>query len=275
MDRARVGHILHRLQWAKESAQDHIPPGSDLCRSVDCEGKSDRLNTHLEVYRRLGDSINDLALLCPSHLETSDAFVNNPWQSLFEQNWDNDQLQRIAPTRDSQKLQKFIRCNRHAVEKILSKLAYLGDTTALDEARQQKKKLLKRLEDALLTVSDGLEERQRDFLTPLHFAIIDRNLIVARDIVADLPQSDVQRDLCRALKGDALFLAIDYQIDEAVDMLIAHGADLGARTQKRRESALFLAAQLGRQDYVQPILDLMRQQNMDVDTVESSRGWSM
>lgn len=111
--------------------------------------------------------------------------------------------------------------------------------------------------------------------SPMHLAASDNHVAVAVAILNALDSNgtaDSNREY-RSFIGDMLILALRQQSDELVYRLLEYGADLSHQS-SRGETALHVAAQLGRFGYVERILRGMLAERVGLDIQELSRGWT-
>ncbi|KAK2776981.1 hypothetical protein FQN53_002447 [Emmonsiellopsis sp. PD_33] len=111
-------------------------------------------------------------------------------------------------------------------------------------------------------------------LTPLHYAVIHGHSAVTRRFLRALGKTDASINtespaLQRAL-DEALHIAIRSQDDNIFRVLVCTGTGRVPHS-AHSHTALYAAAQIGRQDYVETLLD---QRRSCIDSAEPFRGWT-
>jgi glycerophosphodiester phosphodiesterase len=113
--------------------------------------------------------------------------------------------------------------------------------------------------------------------TPLHSAVICNHAAVTKlfldTVEIDYPTGDEATDQrLRSALGALLLVALRSQYDDIVHLLVSthfdinHGSSCG-------ETALYVAARIGREDYVKILLDAASDQNI-IDVSENVFGWT-
>lgn len=113
-------------------------------------------------------------------------------------------------------------------------------------------------------------------LTPLHYAVIHNHIAVARILLnscasRSASEMGTRTDELANLLSDLLVIAIRYQFDEMVSTLQSFRSHIGHYSIPG-ESALYVAAQIGRDDYVKTLLEDGGVTDMDI--TEPLHGWS-
>lgn len=114
--------------------------------------------------------------------------------------------------------------------------------------------------------------------TPLHLAVIGGHIAVTRillefrklkggtDKMVDLQNLDT------AL-GSSLAIALKSKFTGIVELLSAHSVNISHQG-KWGETALYIAAQSGHEEFVKPIIKAVSNEKADIDVVETVYGWS-
>lgn len=128
------------------------------------------------------------------------------------------------------------------------------------------------------TILDTILQPDADGHTPLGLGIIRGNTNVTRVFLKacqEITDSTKRLDKhnLRNVLGSLLCVALRSNFDEIVNILIAHDATLNF-PHVLEESALYIASQKGLTKIVEAILDLPLTQEIDVDLVESTQGWT-
>lgn len=113
-------------------------------------------------------------------------------------------------------------------------------------------------------------------LTPLHLALAEDNtstVLFLVDTIFSHSASSETEALVKATIGDALLVALRKENDEVVRHLLRGYPDLAYRS-KHSETALHVAAQLGRADYVDLIVQAMSGKRAGQDVQDIARGWT-
>lgn len=108
-------------------------------------------------------------------------------------------------------------------------------------------------------------------LTPLYRAVMGNHTATAMyliGIIDTLVGGGTQKAL-----GKALHAALKSQNDEIVQSLLRGGADLG-RQFRRGKTALYVAAEIGRVDYADLIVQALSREHAELDVREGSREWT-
>ena len=108
--------------------------------------------------------------------------------------------------------------------------------------------------------------------TPFHYAVVERHVAVARVFVDILVQSQSNKpdDIISRNLQALLNIAIKYQFDDMVEMLAESLPQFKGSADA--ESPLYVAAQIGRDDYLK--LLLQNGQTEHIDSPEPLHGWS-
>lgn len=141
-------------------------------------------------------------------------------------------------------------------QSILDSLQDLEDSSAAREA-------------VLSTDSEGY--------TPLYFAVIRNHAAVTRlfleTLEMDHQTGDEARDEhLRSVLGGLLHPALKSQYNDMVHLLVSSHIDINHRS-SRGETALYVAAQIGREDYVEILLKAASDKNA-IDICETVNGWT-
>ncbi|RYP49791.1 hypothetical protein DL768_004578 [Monosporascus sp. mg162] len=112
-------------------------------------------------------------------------------------------------------------------------------------------------------------------LTPLHLAVMGNHALAARYLIDSINTRNGTGEvsLARTIMGDLLTMALTNQNDEIVRCLLHGRADL-CRRSSRGETALHVAAQVGRVDYTALVLQAMSEEGAELDVPNTSRGWT-
>jgi len=113
--------------------------------------------------------------------------------------------------------------------------------------------------------------------TPLHCAVIHNHAAVTGlfldTLEMDYQNSDEARDQhLMSVLGGLLLVALKSQYDDTVHLLVSTHIDISHRS-SRGETALYVAAQIGREDYVKILLEAASDQNA-IDVSEMVFGWT-
>jgi glycerophosphodiester phosphodiesterase len=113
-------------------------------------------------------------------------------------------------------------------------------------------------------------------LTPFHYAVIENHVGVAKifleTLISEIRSGQVaQTERLLENLSDMLILAIRYKHDEIVFLLAKSSFDLHGCS-LYGESALYVAAQIGRTDYVRVLLE--HSNAVYIDTAEKVHGWN-
>ncbi|POR31633.1 Glycerophosphodiester phosphodiesterase GDE1 [Tolypocladium paradoxum] len=111
--------------------------------------------------------------------------------------------------------------------------------------------------------------------SPIHLAASDNHVAAAVAILNALDSNGTADSNCenRTFPGDILMVALRQQNNELVYRLLEYGVDLSHQS-SRGETALHVAAQLGRFGYAERILRDMLAKRVGIDVQELSRGWT-
>ncbi|KAK3935169.1 Glycerophosphoryl diester phosphodiesterase family-domain-containing protein [Diplogelasinospora grovesii] len=112
-------------------------------------------------------------------------------------------------------------------------------------------------------------------LTPLHHAVVGNHALTAAYLIDFIIARNAagEESAARTIMGDLLHIALRNQNDQIVRCLLQGRADL-SRLSCRGETALHVAAQLGRLDYTALVLKAMSEEAAELDVPDSSRGWT-
>lgn len=115
----------------------------------------------------------------------------------------------------------------------------------------------------------------KEALTPLHLAVMGDNLQTTIFLIDTIVShnADGLESHARAIMGELLHVALNNQNDDIVHSLLQAGADISFRS-SRGQTALHVAAELGRADYTAIILQSMSKQRTELDVPDDSRGWT-
>lgn len=113
--------------------------------------------------------------------------------------------------------------------------------------------------------------------TPLHSAVIRNHAAVTRLFLDTLESKyqtgDEARDQhLKSVLGGLLLVALKSQYDDVVHLLVSSHIDINHRS-SRGETALYVAAQIGRKDYVKILLEAAFDQ-IAIDVSETVYGWT-
>ncbi|KAI9771312.1 MAG: hypothetical protein M1840_002282 [Geoglossum simile] len=113
--------------------------------------------------------------------------------------------------------------------------------------------------------------------TPLHYAVIRRYVEVARLFLDTLDRNYENGDEARNqhlgnLLGGLLIVALKYQYDDIVHLLITGRIDTSCHRSSCGETPLYVSAQIGREDYVKMLLEAAPRQNASIDVLETVYG---
>ena len=114
--------------------------------------------------------------------------------------------------------------------------------------------------------------------TPLHYAVIRNHAAVAMLFIDILKMNYRTADKAsdqdlRSVLGGLLRVALKYQYDDLIHLLVTSYIDINCRS-SRGETALYVAAQIGRGDYVKILLQAVSSQNAHIDVPETVYGWT-
>lgn len=126
-------------------------------------------------------------------------------------------------------------------------------------------------EEAILSVD-------YDGCTPLHYAVIHNHTAVTRLFLDTLEMNyqigdNVKDQKVSCVLGNLLHVALKYQYDEVVHLLALSRVDINHRS-SRGETALYLAAQIGRADYMKVLLEAASHQSANIDVYDTVYGWT-
>ncbi|KAI1085612.1 GDPD-domain-containing protein [Whalleya microplaca] len=129
--------------------------------------------------------------------------------------------------------------------------------------------------DNYVSIRSHLLSRDMEGLTPLHYAVIGKHAPVAKTLLDSWSGNDhaVQGPDARRVLGELLLIALRSQEDDIFHRLLHHGADLTYQS-TRGETALHVAAQFGREDYVKTLLQTMSEVQLHVDVSDSTLAWT-
>jgi glycerophosphodiester phosphodiesterase len=211
-----------------------------------------------------------------------------------------DRLVIVNTALDSKKLQWFLEINTRAVRRILAKLARHGQAEnpsyqglqarwqtlhstwkgQLDSASQTTIATLPLAENAVLSrISRAAADKtilltDDDGFTPLHLAVIGNHTQAALDMIDSLLHADGVAPTAAVIMSDVLAIALRTQNDDIVRCLSSAGHACLCRPSGRGETALHVAVQMGRLDYVTLIVQVMREQGAIFDVPDNSRAWT-
>ncbi|KAJ5738107.1 hypothetical protein N7493_001262 [Penicillium malachiteum] len=111
--------------------------------------------------------------------------------------------------------------------------------------------------------------------TPFHYAVIENRVAVARTFLDILmaenrTSGETKKDIMSKIQS-LLNIAIRYQLDDIVTLLAVSQLYSG-ETSGHEESPLHVAAEIGRDDYLQTLLENGQMKN--IDHVDALHGWS-
>jgi glycerophosphodiester phosphodiesterase len=114
--------------------------------------------------------------------------------------------------------------------------------------------------------------------TPLHFAVIRNHPAVASLFLDTLEMNyqtgdEARNQHLRSVLGGLLLVALKSQYDDIVHLLVTSHIDINHRS-SLGETALYVAAQIGREDYVKILLKAASGQNANIDVSETVYGWT-
>ena len=126
-------------------------------------------------------------------------------------------------------------------------------------------------EEAILSVDD-------EGYTPLHSAVICNHTSVTQLFLDTLQTNSRSSDEARdrhleEILTCLLFIALKSQSDEIVHLLLHSRVDMEHR-HSQGETALYVAAQIGREDYVETALKAVFDQDANIDVPETVHGWT-
>lgn len=110
--------------------------------------------------------------------------------------------------------------------------------------------------------------------TPLHYAVINNHAGVTRiflDVLDGVEDSETQNQT--AISNEVFSIAVKYQHDEIVYMLAKCRA-VSHPSHGETETALYIAAQSGRADYVEALLNHNKDIDLNINTPEPIHGWT-
>lgn len=112
--------------------------------------------------------------------------------------------------------------------------------------------------------------------TPLHYAVIGNHVETAKELLSTIMLSNQQNGLVQDQEvlsqlGHLLIIAIRYQFDEMV-LLLQSYYGITCRISLPKETPLYVAVQLGREDYVKGMME--NGMSSDIDVPEPLRGWT-
>ena len=112
-------------------------------------------------------------------------------------------------------------------------------------------------------------------LTPLHLAVAAGHTLTVKYLIDSFGTVEVgYRTRSRQrIMGEALHIALRNQNDDIINHLLRGNADTSHKS-ARGETALHIAAQLGRADYAALLIPIMREQGVELDVRDTSRGWT-
>jgi glycerophosphodiester phosphodiesterase len=125
--------------------------------------------------------------------------------------------------------------------------------------------------DAILSVdSEGY--------TPIHLAVARGHTTIAKLFLAVVELNfqtgdDLRDQHLRGVLGDLLFIVLRYQYDDLVQLLVFSHIDINHQS-THGQTALYIAAQIGREDYVKMLLKSAPDQNASIDVAEAAYGWT-
>ncbi|PKY05440.1 GDPD-domain-containing protein [Aspergillus campestris IBT 28561] len=111
--------------------------------------------------------------------------------------------------------------------------------------------------------------------TPLHYAVINGHAGVTRiflDILNDVEDSEPHNKT--AILNEVFSIAVKYQHDEIVYMLAKCRAVSHPCPHAETETALYIAAQSGRAEYVEALLNHNKHISLNLNTPEPVHGWT-
>lgn len=108
-------------------------------------------------------------------------------------------------------------------------------------------------------------------LTPLHYAVIKNHVEVATTFLEILRLDNKIDAMVSWGFNDLLVIALRYQHDAIVSLLVQ--ANMGPYSHHSNgETALYVASQIGREDYVKALLE--NGSKVHINTAETSHGWT-
>lgn len=114
--------------------------------------------------------------------------------------------------------------------------------------------------------------------TSLHYAVIHNHTAVTR-LLLDILEINyktgdkVKNQKVSCLLGNVLHVALQYQYNEVVHLLVSSRVDIDHRS-SHGETALYIAARIGRADYMKVLLKPASDQTASVDACETVYGWT-
>lgn len=125
-------------------------------------------------------------------------------------------------------------------------------------------------------VIQAMRSVDRHGIVPLQLTVMENHTSTATYLVDILAAEDAAaggETPVKTIMGDILHTALRNQNDEIVRHLIRANTDLSCR-HSRGETALHVAAQLGRADYTDLIIRAMPRERAGLDVPDTSRGWT-
>ena len=122
-------------------------------------------------------------------------------------------------------------------------------------------------------VVEAVTSPDKEGLSPLHLAVMNGCTSSSMYLINAIVTSAGAEvgSSTRAMMGDVLQLALKHQNDEMVHSLLQAHADVSFQS-RRGETALHIAAQIGRFDYAVLILDAISEQGAEVDVPDTTQG---
>lgn len=114
--------------------------------------------------------------------------------------------------------------------------------------------------------------------TPLHYAVTRSHSAVTKLFLDTLEMNyqtgdEVKEQHVRSVLSNLLQVALKYQFDEVVHLLLPSHIDINHQS-SRGETPLYVAAQIGRPDYMKLLLETASSQIVNVDVYETVYGWT-
>ncbi|KAK8156604.1 Glycerophosphoryl diester phosphodiesterase family-domain-containing protein [Phyllosticta citrichinensis] len=111
--------------------------------------------------------------------------------------------------------------------------------------------------------------------TPLQLAVISGHVEIVQLYISILKdQASADQSTVRSILSHVLLRAIQSQNDAMFHLIAAEGVDITHQSSYNGETALHVAARLGREDYVRELLKIARRQIVCIDRPDSVREWT-